>query len=113
MRKVIRPKRMRKKKAAKVLKAYVDKPKKTFVLQKGGKDSSTIFTNRQPRGAALKAARRGIKNIQLRERGTKKIHKFKGSLSFVAPKPNTPDWAIISKGEHKGKMKVANVKKQK
>ena len=36
-----------------------------------------VFTGRQPRQAALKAASRGVKDIFLRERGTKKLHRFR------------------------------------
>ena len=40
--------------------------KKYFVLMKGGKDTEHVFSSRQPRGAALKAAARGEEDIKLR-----------------------------------------------
>ncbi len=61
--------------------------KKYYILKKGSKVS--IFTGRQPRQAALKAATRGITDIKLRERGkrnrdgTYTIHIFKGSRKRV------------------------------
>ncbi len=66
--------------------------KRNFVLMKGGKDTDSIFTGRAPRQAALKAANRGITDIKLRERGTKKVHKFTGSRSKVAAPANAPSW---------------------
>ncbi len=58
--------------------------KKTFVLLKGNADTKVVFRNKQPRGAALKAASRGHKKIRLRERGTNRIHVFTGSRTRVA-----------------------------
>ena len=78
--------------------------KKYFVLRSGGKDTSQVFASRQPRGAALKAATRGATDIRLRERGTKKVHVFKGSVSMVDKPANGPDWLP-------DKIKKANVKK--
>ena len=52
--------------------------KKYFVLMENGEDTSQVFVNSQPRGAALKAARRGHTNIDLRERGTNRVHCFEG-----------------------------------
>lgn len=66
--------------------------KRNFVLMKGGKDTDSIFTGRAPRQAALKAANRGITDIKLRERGTKKVHKFTGSRTKVAAPANAPSW---------------------
>ena len=65
---------------------------KYFVLMKGNRDSEHVFTARQPRAAALKAATRGFTEIKLRERGTKKIHIFKGSRKQVRAPENKPDW---------------------
>ena len=59
---------------------------------KGGKDTDSIFTGRAPRQAALKAANRGITDIKLRERGTKKVHNFKGSRNQVDAPANAPSW---------------------
>ncbi len=71
---------------------------KNFVLRsKDGKETS-VFTGRQPRQAALKAANRigGTKNkpaeIRLRERGTKKVHIFLGWKEMVNAPKNKPAW---------------------
>jgi hypothetical protein len=79
--------------------------KKYFVLMKGGEDTSQVFASKQPRGAALKAATRGHTDIRLRERGTKRVHVFKGSISQVDKPANGPAWLP-------DKIKKANVKKQ-
>ena len=79
--------------------------KKYFVLMKGGEDTSQVFASKQPRGAALKAATRGHTDIRLRERGTKRVHVFKGSISQVDKHANGPAWLP-------DKIKKANVKKQ-
>ena len=57
--------------------------KKYFVLMEGGNDTTQVFVSKQPRGAALKAATRGHTNIELRERGTNKVHCFKGWTEMV------------------------------
>ena len=69
-----------------------DRKKKNFVLMKGGKDTNVVFSSLQPRGAALKAANRGHTDIRLRERGTNRIHVFKGNRSKVAAPANRPSW---------------------
>ena len=66
--------------------------KKYYVLIQGGKDTNHIFTGKQPRKAALKAATRGFTDIKLRERGTKKIHLFKGERVQVTAPGNKPSW---------------------
>ena len=81
--------------------------KKSFVLMKGGKDTSQVFASRQPRGAALKAATRGATDIHLRERGTKRVHVFKGWTTMVKPPASAPAWL-----KKAGMIKKANVKKQ-
>jgi hypothetical protein len=63
-----------------------------FVLTQGGKDTEHVFTGSQPRRAALKAATRGFTDIKLRERGTDKIHSFKGQRKKVAAPENAPEW---------------------
>ena len=61
--------------------------KKYYILKSSGKVS--IFTGRQPRQAALKAATRGFTSIRLRERGrrnkdgTYSVHIFRGSRAKV------------------------------
>ncbi|MBU4246689.1 MAG: non-histone chromosomal MC1 family protein [Nanoarchaeota archaeon] len=65
--------------------------KRYFSLRQGNKEVG-VFTGSQPRQAALKAANRGYTDIKLRERGTKKIHIFKGSRKQVAAPENAPEW---------------------
>ena len=66
--------------------------RKNFVLQEKGQDTNTVFSSRQPRGAALKAASRGHTDIRLRERGTNRVHVFKGSRDRVSAPSNAPGW---------------------
>ena len=66
--------------------------KKYFVLQEGGNDSNIVFASRQPRGAALKAATRGHTDIRLRERGTNRVHVFKGWREKVDAPSGAPSW---------------------
>ena len=84
---------------------YLMGEKKYFVLMENGKDTSQVFASKQPRGAALKAATRGHTSIRLRERGSKRVHVFTGSISMVAKPANGPAWLP-------DKIKKANVKKQ-
>jgi len=77
---------------------------KYFVLQEGGKDTEHVFTGKQPRAAALKAATRGFTTIDLRERGTNKVHMFTGSVAIVDAPANRPSWLPA-------KVKKASVKK--
>lgn len=71
---------------------------KNFVLTDKKGNESSVFSGRQPRQAALKAANRigGTKNkpveIRLRERGTKKIHIFQGWKEIVNAPKNKPAW---------------------
>jgi len=68
------------------------KPKRNFVLMDGGKDTTHVFTGRAPRQAACKACVRGHTKIVLREKGTKKLHHFQGTI-VEKPKPKgAPDW---------------------
>jgi len=78
--------------------------KKYFVLMEGGNDTTQVFVSKQPRGAALKAATRGHTSIELRERGTNKVHVFKGWTEMVNKPKNGPAWLPA-------KIKKANVKK--
>jgi len=70
--------------------------RKYYILKKG--NSVSIFTGRQPRQAALKAATRGFTDIRLRERGrrnkdrTYTIHIFKGSRKKVSVSSGGPSW---------------------
>ena len=79
--------------------------KKYFVLlNSDGTDSDHVFVSKQPRGAALKAATRGHTSIELRERGTNRVHCFSGSVSMVDRPASGPAWLPA-------KIKKANVKK--
>ena len=60
-------------------------------ISRDGRENA-VFTGRQPRQAALKAASRGKVDIFLRERGTKKLHHFKGTRAKVRAPANRPDW---------------------
>ena len=65
---------------------------KYYVLMQSGRDTSHVFTGASPRRAALKAATRGFSDIKLRERGTDRLHIFKGGRKRVAAPENRPDW---------------------
>ena len=93
---------------------------KVYSLRIGKKEKHT-FTSKGARGAALKAATRGLKDsdglIKLREHNKKKdglyrIHVFKGSVQKVAKPANAPDWmpATINKPKVK-KVRVEKLKK--
>jgi len=66
--------------------------KKNFVLLEGNDDTNVVFSSRQPRGAALKAANRGYTDIRLRERGTNRVHVFSGKRVKVEAPGNRPSW---------------------
>ncbi len=65
-----------------------------FVLMEGGVSGreGSVFTGRNPRQAALKAASRGHTEIWLKERGARRYHHFRGSRRRVAAPENRPDW---------------------
>jgi len=66
--------------------------KRNFALRDKDGNEVGVFSGKQPRQAALKAANRGFTDIRLRERGTKKVHLFQGNRKQV-PKPiNAPAW---------------------
>lgn len=67
-----------------------EKDKKNFVLMQDGKDTNVVFSNAQPRGAALKAANRGFTDIRLRERGTKRVHVLTANASKSHRRKNAP-----------------------
>ncbi len=66
--------------------------KRYFVLLDDKGNEIGVFTGRQPRQAALKAATRGYTKIRLRERGTNKIHIYQGSRKKVPAPANAPEW---------------------
>jgi len=55
-----------------------EKERRNFALRDKDGTEIGVFTGKQPRQAALKAANRGLHDIKLRERGTKKVHVFTG-----------------------------------
>jgi len=63
-----------------------------FVLMQGNRETEHVFTGSSPRRAALKAATRGLTDIKLRERGTDRLHSFKGSRKKVPAPTNRPAW---------------------
>ncbi len=71
---------------------------KNFVLRDVKGNEHGVFTGKQPRQAALKAANKekGTKSkpvtLRLRERGTKKVHVFKGWKEVVDAPKNKPAW---------------------
>ncbi len=71
---------------------------RNFVLREKNGNETGVFTGHQPRQAALKAANRsnGTKSkpveIRLRERGTKKVHIYKGWKESVSAPKNKPKW---------------------
>jgi hypothetical protein len=84
--------------------------KRNYVLrEKNGKETG-VFSGNQPRQAALKAANRtkGTKSkpveIRIRERGSKKVHIFKGWKELVSAPKNKPKWMP-------DKINKSNVKK--
>lgn len=68
---------------------------RNFVLRDEEGNEHGVFTGKQPRQAALKAANRGAGTkskpdiIRLRERGTKKVHVFKAWKELVAAPKKT------------------------
>jgi hypothetical protein len=72
----------------------MDQPKKkNFVLlTNDNSDTNIVFSSRQPRGAALKAANRKHTSIRLRERGTNRVHVFTGKREKVPAPANRPSW---------------------
>jgi hypothetical protein len=69
-----------------------EKEMRNFALRDKDGNEIGVFTGKQPRQAALKAANRGHKDIQLRERGTKKVHIFTGERKQVKKPKSAPVW---------------------
>jgi hypothetical protein len=68
-----------------------EKEARHFALRDTKGNENGIFTGKSPRQAALKA-NRGIKDIRLRERGTKKVHIFTGERKQVKKPAGAPAW---------------------
>jgi hypothetical protein len=66
--------------------------KRNFALRDIDGNEIGVFSGKQPRQAALKAANRGFTDIRLRERGTKKVHLFEGKRVQVVKPSNAPAW---------------------
>lgn len=80
------------------------------LINEKGEEIGT-YTGAQPRDAALKVANRGITNIVLREKGTKKLHYFIGKRELVPVPKNAPAWIQKAAKANKGKIYKANVEK--
>ena len=65
---------------------------RNFALPDKDGNEIGVFTGKLPRQAALKAANRGYTDIQLRERGTKKVHIFTGERVQMDKPKGAPDW---------------------
>lgn len=66
--------------------------KRNFALRNEEGKENGIFSGRSPRQAALKAATRGIIEIRLREKGTRKVHIFHGERVQVKKPKGSPEW---------------------
>jgi hypothetical protein len=69
-----------------------EKEMRNFALRDKNGNEIGVFTGKQPRQAALKAANRGHTDIRLRERGTKKVHVFTGERKQVKKPKSAPAW---------------------
>lgn len=71
---------------------------RNFVLRDSKGNEHSLFTGKQPRQAALKAANRGKgtksnpETIRLRERGTHKVHIFEAWKETIDAPENKPAW---------------------
>lgn len=96
---------------AKEIQETSSREKKNFgLINEKGEETGT-YSGAQPRDAALKAANRGVTNIVLREKGTKKLHYFKGKRELVPAPANAPEWIKKAAAQNKGKIYKANVEK--
>lgn len=77
--------------------------------EKEGEKEIGTYTGRSPRQAALKVANRGYKNIQLRERGTLRVHMYEGNRNKVKAPDNRPKW--MPKEIYKPSVKKSGVRK--
>ncbi|RRJ32527.1 non-histone chromosomal MC1 family protein [Halocatena pleomorpha] len=76
--------------------------KRNFALRESGGQETSVFSGRTPRQAALKAARRlepassedeaQRTTIELREKGTKKVHIYEGWAWEEDAPDDKPDW---------------------
>lgn len=92
-----------------------DKEKRNFALRDDSGNETSVFSGRTPRQAALKAARRldpassesaaKKHDIRLREKGTHKVHIYKGWAWKESAPDDKPDWMP-------GEITEANVSKE-
>ena len=75
-----------------------EKEARNFALRDAKGNEDGVFTGKTPRQAALKAANRGITDIRLRERGTKKVHIFTGERKQVEKPAGAPAWMLARSG---------------
>jgi hypothetical protein len=73
-----------------------EKPKtvsntRNFALRVDGREEG-VFTGKSPRQAALKVANKGYTDFGLREKGTKRVHLFRGERNQVKRPDNAPSW---------------------
>lgn len=76
--------------------------KRNFALREEGGEESSVFSGGTPRQAALKAARRldparsesaaDPTELQLREKGTHKVHVYEGWAWEESAPDDKPDW---------------------
>lgn len=85
--------------------------KRNFSLLNEAGEEVGIYSGAQPRDAALKVANTGVTDIVLREKGTKKLHYFKGKRTLTPCPPNAPDWMKKAADKNSGKIWKANVEK--
>jgi hypothetical protein len=69
-----------------------EKETRNFALRDKEGNEIGVFTGKQPRQAALKAANRGHTDIILREKGTKKVHIFTGERKQIKKPKGAPAW---------------------
>jgi len=85
--------------------------KRNFALVDGNGEEIGTYSGSQPRDAALKAARRGNKEIVLREKGTNKLHYFRGKRVLVKAPKDAPKWIADAAVKREGKIYKAEVGK--
>ena len=76
--------------------------KRNFALREADGTEESVFSGNTPRQAALKAARRldpassepaaDRVSLELREKGTDKVHKYEGWAWEETAPDNSPDW---------------------
>lgn len=78
--------------------------KKTYGLINEKGEEVGIYVGTVPRQAALKAANDGKTAIVLREKGTKKLHYFKGNRVLEPVGATAPAWIKASAAKNGGKV---------